>query len=73
LNIAGEEDEKERMSDLENILLYLIKQRIKIPEGEWSSFNCILIVPDIFIRRHIKMLVHTLFYRIGFRKLYIHL
>jgi actin-related protein 8 len=54
-------------------LVHLLKYRIKIPEKEWSSFNCILIVPDIFVRRHIKMLVHSIFDRIGFRKLYIHL
>jgi len=50
-----------------------MKQKIKIPEKEWSSFNCILIVPDIFIRKHVKMLIHSIFLRIGFKKLYIHL
>jgi actin-related protein 8 len=50
-----------------------MKHRIKIPEKEWRTFNCILIIPDIFIRKHIKMLIHSLFSRIGFKKLYIHM
>lgn len=73
LNVAGEWEEGERMGDLENLLVYLLKQKIKIPEKEWGSFNCILIVGDVFVRRHVKMLVGSLFKRIGFRKLYIHL
>ena len=50
-----------------------MKNKIKIPEKEWSTFNCIVILPDIFIRRHMKMLVHSLFHSIGFKKIYLHL
>lgn len=73
LNIEKESQVKQCISDFENLLVHLMKHKIKIPENEWPSFNCILILPDIFIHSHAKALLFSLFSRIGFKKIYVHL
>lgn len=44
-----------------------------IPAKERKLFSCILIVPDVFIREHIKALISMIFNQLGFQKLYFHL
>jgi actin-related protein 8 len=46
---------------------------MKIPEKEWKTFSCIISVPDVFIRHHIKQLISMIFSKICFSRLYLHL
>lgn len=46
---------------------------MKIPEKEWKTFSCIIVVPDVFIRLHIKQLISMIFVKIGFNRIYMHL
>ena len=50
-----------------------MKKVLKIPEKEWNTFSCILILPDLFVRKHVKGLIGMLFSKICFTKLYVHL
>lgn len=46
---------------------------MKIPEKEWKTFSCIISVPDVFIRQHVKQLISMIFSKICFSRLYLHL
>ncbi len=46
---------------------------MKIPEKEWKTFSCIIVVPDVFIRLHIKQMISMIFVKIGFNRIYMHL
>lgn len=46
---------------------------MKIPEKEWKTFSCIIVVPDVFIRLHIKQLISMIFVKVGFNRIYMHL
>lgn len=46
---------------------------MKIPEKEWKTFSCVIVLPDVFIRKHVKNMVFMIFRKIGFNRLYMHL
>ena len=51
----------------------MMRSILKIPEEDWNNFNCILVLPDVFVRKHIKSLISTLFTKLYFKKMYVHL
>lgn len=64
---------KQTINDFENILLYMLSSLLKIPTSELANFSCVLIVPDIFIRAHVKYLIQRIFKSVGFKKIYLHI
>jgi actin-related protein 8 len=54
------------MMDLKNILEYALTKKLKIDLQTISSFKAVLIIPDIFIRAHLRELTDLLLDKIGF-------
>ncbi len=51
----------------------MLSSQLKIPSEEFPNFSCVLIVPDIFVRKHVKYLIQRIFKAIGFKKIYLHI
>jgi actin-related protein 8 len=51
----------------------MLSSQLKIPYSEFENFSCVIIVPDIFIRKHIKYFIQRIFKAIGFKKIYLHI
>jgi actin-related protein 8 len=51
----------------------MILTKLKIPFNEIKNFSCVIIIPDIFIRKHIKYLTYRLFKGMGFKRIYLHI
>lgn len=50
----------------------MLSEKLKIPTSEFTNFSCVIIVPDIFVRRHVKYLMQRIFKVVGFKKIYLH-
>jgi actin-related protein 8 len=51
----------------------MLSSLLKIPSEEFVNFSCVLIVPDIFVRKHAKYLLKRIFKAVGFKKIYLHI
>lgn len=50
----------------------MLSEKLKIPTSEFQNFSCVIIVPDIFVRKHVKYLMQRIFKVVGFKKIYLH-
>lgn len=54
------------LADLETIWCHVIQKLLEIPLKDLKYYRCILLVPDIYNRQHIKELVNMLLLNMGF-------
>ncbi|XP_078660882.1 actin-related protein 8-like isoform X7 [Branchiostoma floridae x Branchiostoma belcheri] len=54
------------LADLETIWTTAIEKFLEIPVKDLKHYRCILLVPDIYNRQHIKELINLLLNRLGF-------
>ncbi|XP_078580404.1 actin-related protein 8-like isoform X2 [Branchiostoma floridae x Branchiostoma japonicum] len=54
------------LADLETIWITAIEKFLDIPIKDLKHYRCILLVPDIYNRQHIKELINLLLDRLGF-------
>ncbi|XP_041128896.1 actin-related protein 8-like [Polyodon spathula] len=60
------------MADLETIWSYAIQKSLEIPLRDLKYYRCILLVPDISNRQHVKELVNMLLMNMGFSGIVVH-
>ena len=58
--------------DLEAILESVIAKYMRLPRKNLEQFNCILVVPDLFVKHHLRYIVHMLLARLKFKSLFLH-
>ncbi|XP_028438975.1 actin-related protein 8 isoform X2 [Perca flavescens] len=54
------------LADLETIWSHVIQKQLEIPLKDLKYYRCILLVPDIYNRQHIKEVVNMLLLNMGF-------
>ncbi|XP_046896340.1 actin-related protein 8 [Hypomesus transpacificus] len=54
------------LSNLETIWSHVIRKHLEIPLKDLKYYRCILLVPDIYNRQHIKEMVNMLLLNMGF-------
>ncbi|KAF7658267.1 hypothetical protein LDENG_00014980 [Lucifuga dentata] len=60
------------LSDLETIWSHVIQKHLEIPLKDLKYYRCILLVPDIYNRQHIKEMVNMLLLNMGFSAIIVH-
>ncbi|XP_056128802.1 actin-related protein 8 [Lampris incognitus] len=60
------------LADLEVIWSHVIQKHLEIPLKDLKYYRCILLVPDIYNRQHIKELVNVLLLNMGFSAIIVH-
>ncbi|KAM6976476.1 actin-related protein 8 [Aplochiton taeniatus] len=60
------------LADLESIWCHVIQKLLEIPLKDLKYYRCILLVPDIYNRQHIKELVNMLLLNMGFSAIIVH-
>lgn len=60
------------MQDLENILACSLKKFLKMQRDVYQHFNLILILPDQFVKHHVRYVLDMLFINMGFKSIFIH-
>ncbi|XP_051873802.1 actin-related protein 8 [Pristis pectinata] len=60
------------LADLETIWTYAIQKFLEIPRKDLKYYRCILLIPDIYNRQHVKELVNLLLNNIGFSGVIVH-
>ncbi|XP_047234766.1 actin-related protein 8 isoform X2 [Girardinichthys multiradiatus] len=60
------------LADLETIWSYVIQKHLEIPLKELKYYRCILLVPDIYNRQHVKEIVNMLLHNMGFSAIIVH-
>ncbi|CAB1420015.1 unnamed protein product [Pleuronectes platessa] len=60
------------LSDLETIWSHVIQKSLEIPLKDLKYYRCILLVPDIYNRQHIKEVVNMLLLNMGFSAIIVH-
>lgn len=45
---------------------------MRLPRKNLEQFNCILVVPDLFVKHHLRYIVHMLLARLKFKSLFLH-
>ncbi|XP_047458481.1 actin-related protein 8 [Mugil cephalus] len=60
------------LADLEAIWSHVIQKQLEIPLKDLKYYRCILLVPDIYNRPHIKEVVNMLLLNMGFSAIIVH-
>uniref|UniRef100_A0A3Q2C7B5 Actin-related protein 8 n=1 Tax=Cyprinodon variegatus TaxID=28743 RepID=A0A3Q2C7B5_CYPVA len=60
------------LADLEDIWSHVIQKHLEIPLKELKYYRCILLVPDIYNRHHVKEIVTMLLQNMGFSGIIVH-
>uniref|UniRef100_A0A671YWC8 Actin related protein 8 n=1 Tax=Sparus aurata TaxID=8175 RepID=A0A671YWC8_SPAAU len=60
------------LADLEAIWGHVIQKQLDIPLKDLKYYRCILLVPDIYNRQHIKEVVNMLLLNMGFSAIIVH-
>uniref|UniRef100_A0A4W6C4M6 Actin related protein 8 n=1 Tax=Lates calcarifer TaxID=8187 RepID=A0A4W6C4M6_LATCA len=60
------------LADLETIWSHVIQKHLEIPLKDLKYYRCILLVPDIYNRQHIKEVVNMLLLNMGFSAIIVH-
>lgn len=60
------------LADLETIWSNVIQKHLEIPLKDLKYYRCILLVPDIYNRQHIKEVVNMLLLNMGFSAIIVH-
>uniref|UniRef100_A0A672GQ90 Uncharacterized protein n=1 Tax=Salarias fasciatus TaxID=181472 RepID=A0A672GQ90_SALFA len=60
------------LADLETIWSYVIQKHLEIPLKDLKYYRCILLVPDIYNRQHIKEVVNMLLLNMNFSAIIVH-
>ncbi|XP_048404163.1 actin-related protein 8 isoform X2 [Stegostoma tigrinum] len=60
------------LADLETIWTYAIQKFLEIPRKDLKYYRCILLIPDIYNRQHVKELINLLLNNIGFSGVVVH-
>uniref|UniRef100_H3D395 Actin-related protein 8 n=1 Tax=Tetraodon nigroviridis TaxID=99883 RepID=H3D395_TETNG len=60
------------LADLETIWGHIIQKQLDIPLKDLKYYRCILLVPDIYNRQHIKEVVNMLLLNMGFSAIIVH-
>ncbi|EMP27890.1 Actin-related protein 8, partial [Chelonia mydas] len=54
------------LADLEVIWSHVIQKYLEIPLKDLKYYRCILLIPDIYNKQHVKELVHMILMKMGF-------
>jgi actin-related protein 8 len=57
---------------IDQILRKCLTQRLKIPQGNFQYFNCVLAIPDLLNRREVKHYLNLTLKMLGFKSVFIH-
>ncbi|XP_006631111.2 actin-related protein 8 [Lepisosteus oculatus] len=60
------------LADLETIWSHAIQKFLEIPLKDLKYYRCILLIPDIYNRQHVKELVNMLLMKMGFSATVVH-
>uniref|UniRef100_A0A7N8WYD6 Actin related protein 8 n=1 Tax=Mastacembelus armatus TaxID=205130 RepID=A0A7N8WYD6_9TELE len=60
------------LADLETIWSSVIQKHLEIPLKDLKYYRCILLVPDIYNRQHVKEMVNVLLLNMGFSAIIVH-
>lgn len=60
------------MTDLEIIWITIIETKLGIPRKELSDYRCVLLIPDVYIHKHVKEMMNLLLNTLGFSAAIIH-
>lgn len=60
------------LTDLETLWGHVIQKHLDIPLKDLKYYRCILLVPDIYNRQHIKEVVNMLLLNMGFSAIIVH-
>lgn len=63
--------ERESLEDLEHLFTMSIEAYLKVPRANFHHFNCVLVLPDVFNKTHIRCIIEMIF-GMGFKSLLMH-
>lgn len=60
-NISENYSANDVLGDIQNLIYYTLVYKLNIQPFNFSKYNCVLVIPDIFHRSQIKNIVNMLF------------
>ena len=72
LNITEKYNLHDCVSDLHIILEKSLYQYMRLPKKSFENFNCILIIPDIYVKHHLRYIVNMILAKMKFKSLFMH-
>ncbi|XP_041378504.1 actin-related protein 8-like isoform X2 [Gigantopelta aegis] len=61
------------LADLEVIWQTVIETHLNIPQKNFQNYHVILLIPDVYVHKHVKALMNLLLDKLGFGAAFIHL
>ena len=72
LNVSGSYPIQECIEDLQMILETHIETYLRIPKKNLEFFSCILIIPDVYVKHHVKSMLSMVLGKMNFKSAFLH-
>lgn len=72
LNTSANYNIHDCVEDLQAVLEFSFKRYMRLPKKNLENFNCILIIPDIFVKHHLRYIITMLLGKMKFKSLFMH-
>jgi actin-related protein 8 len=72
LNTSANYNIHDCVEDLQSVLEFSLKRYMRLPKKNLENFNCILIIPDIFVKHHLRFIITMLLGKLKFKSLFMH-
>lgn len=71
-NLSKNYRENDILSDIEQLIRYILEHKLELSQLEFSKYSIILIVPDVFHRGQVKGIINIFMKRLAFARIYLH-
>lgn len=72
LNVNAKYNVHECIQDLQTILETSLYKYMRLPRRHFENFNCILVIPDIFVKHHLRYIASMVLQKMRFKSLFMH-
>ena len=73
LTVSATYSASQCIEDLQRILEGAINEKMSLPAANFKHFSVVLVLPDSFIRHHVRYLLNMIFVKMGFKSAFVHI
>ena len=72
LNITQNYSASQCCEDIERILTSAINEKMGLATEKFKFFNSVIVIPDTFVRHHVRHILNIIFAKMGFKSAFVH-
>ena len=72
LNVSATYSASQCVEDLQRILEAAMNDKISLPATSFKHFSVVIVLPDSYIRHHVRHIMDMIFVKMGFKSAFVH-